>query len=70
MNIPHIFLTLYVENPVSKVKNFTKTGLFISLKSIKCLKLGLFNFFNPFFNIGKKKPLHLNFRCKGKHFTF
>ncbi len=69
MNIPHSFLTINVENLVSKVKNFTKTRFFISKKDIDCLKLPLFNFFNPFFNIGKKITLHQKISRKVNHFT-
>ncbi len=69
MNIPHKFLTINVENLVSKVKNFTVTRFFISKKYIRCLKLALFNFFNPLFNIGKKIALHLKFSRKVNHFT-
>ena len=69
MNIPHIFLTLNVENLVSKVKNFTSTRFFISQKYILCLKLTVFNFFNPLFNIGKKITLHHKQSRKANHFT-
>ena len=69
MNIPHSFLTINVENLVSKVKNFTKTRFFISQKDNDCLKLTLFNFFNPFFNMGKKITLHQKISRKVNHFT-
>ncbi len=60
-------LNKIVENPVSKVENFT----FFDSNIAEYAENSVFiNVLDRVFHIGKKKPLQQNFCCKGFLFTF